>query len=485
MQPANVLLICSDEHDPRYMGCSGHPLVKTPNMDKLAARGTRFTNAYTSSPICVPARASLATGLYPHQNGYWDNAIAYDGRFPSFGHELRRERMRVDSIGKLHYRNASDDTGFDHQYEAMHIHNGVGLIWASVRDPLRIDGRRSPLFDELGPGTSSYNRYDLAITRTAVEWLQQAAGAGAGKPWCLNVGFVAPHMPFVVPQKYLDLYPWQDVPVPDKLLPSAGHPRHPWVEMVATHWDHDTALGMGDRRRMAVACYFELVSFLDEQIGVLVETLERTGALENTRIIYTTDHGDTLGTRGLWNKCTLYRESTAVPMIVAGSGLPQGKVCSTNVNLVDVYPAILDGMGVAHHEGPIPLPGKSLFQLANQPDDPERLGFSEYHALGSPSAGYMLAKGGHKYHHYIGFPAELFDLEADPEELANLAGQPAYAPVVAGFEDALRRMLDPVAVDRRAKADQNEQVRKFGGIEAVQQIGNQTSTATPEKYRMV
>ena len=145
MKPTNTLVICSDEHDPRYMGCSGHPFIKTPNLDRLAARGTRFTRAYTSCPICVPARASLATGRYVYQIGYWDNAIAYDGRIRSWGHRLQENGMRVESIGKLHYRSATDPTGFDEEHEPMHIMDGSGLIWGAVRDPMPDKAGRSPL----------------------------------------------------------------------------------------------------------------------------------------------------------------------------------------------------------------------------------------------------------------------------------------------------------------------------------------------------
>jgi choline-sulfatase len=484
LKPANTLFIFSDEHDARYMGCSGNSFIRTPNLDRLAASGTRFANAWTSSPICVPARASVATGLYAYQNGYWDNAIAYDGKHPSWGHSLRRKGMRAESIGKLHFRNAADDTGFDRQHAPMHIADGIGLIWASVRDPLPQYGRRSTIFDELGPGMSSYNRYDLDITQMAAEWLEERARAPDEQPWHLTLGYVAPHMPFVVPQRYLDLYPREKVPLPSKLLPSQGHHRHPWVEQLARHWDHDAALGTDERRRMAVACYFGLLSFVDEQVGILVETLRRTGLLADTRVIYSTDHGDNLGTRGLWNKSTLYRESTCIPLIVSGQGVPAGKVSRTNVSLVDLYPTFLRGMGVPFDEREKALPGRSLYEIASQPDDEERFGFSEYHALGSPSGAYMLTQGRYKYHYYVGYEPELFDLSSDPEELHNLAADAHMKGVLDSFERALRSRLDPELVDRRAKDDQNALVERYGGAEAVRTMGNQAATATPDKYRM-
>jgi choline-sulfatase len=132
----NVLVVMSDQHNPKVMGCAGHPVVATPNLDALAAAGVRSTAAYTNSPICVPARAAWATGHYVHEIGYWDNAIAYDGRAPGWGHALQRAGIPVESIGKLHYVDADAPTGFDRQIDPMHIMGGIGQVWGSVRDPL-------------------------------------------------------------------------------------------------------------------------------------------------------------------------------------------------------------------------------------------------------------------------------------------------------------------------------------------------------------
>ena len=480
MTPGNVLFIFSDEHDPRYMGCSGHPFVHTPNLDALAARGTRFANAWTPCPVCVPARASLATGRYVHEIGYWDNAIAYDGRVPGWGQRLQAEGMSVEAIGKLHYRSESDPTGFDRQHEPLHILNGIGQLWGSVRDPMPEKAGRSALYDNVGPGTSNYNRYDQRIGDLAEDWLQKRASMSSTQPWLLFVGFVAPHMPLVVPQRYLDRYPLDRIDLP-KLLPRDGYQRHPWIERMANHWDHDATLGSDERRRLAIACYFGLITYLDEQIGRVLETLERTGLAATTRVIYSTDHGDNLGTRGLWNKDVLYREATGIPLIMAGPGI-EHRVCRTNVNLIDLYPTFLDAMGVPLSAAEKTLPGRSLFAIADAPDDPQRAGFSEYHAVGAVTGAFMLTRGRYKYHCYVGYSPELFDLEADPEETCNLAGDLAYEKVIAEFDAALRTMLDPEAVDRRAKDDQNALVARHGGPEAALNKGYPGETPVAQKF---
>ena len=134
--PPNFLIIMSDEHDPRYMGASGDRFIRTPNLDRLAGSGMRFREAYTPSPICVPARAAFATGAYAHDIGYWDNALAYDGAVKGWGHALQDASILVESIGKLHYRSSEDEAGFDQEHLPMHIYNGQGMVWGSVRDQL-------------------------------------------------------------------------------------------------------------------------------------------------------------------------------------------------------------------------------------------------------------------------------------------------------------------------------------------------------------
>jgi choline-sulfatase len=470
-RPRNLLILLSDEHEARHMGCADHALARTPNLDALAARGTRFTHAWTPSPICVPARASLATGRWVHDHGCWDNALAYDGSVRSWGHRLQAAGRRVDSIGKLHYRNGTDPTGFDRQVEPMHIVDGVGQVWGSVRDPLPETMGPSPLLRRIGPGQSEYNDYDLRVTAAAVDWL----GHAPREPWTLFVGLVAPHFPLVVPARYMDHLDIRSLPLP-KLLPRDGHVRHPWVERMVRFSDHDAGLADDHARRLALACYLGLVAFMDEQVGRILAALTASGQADDTYIVYSSDHGDNAGTRGTWNKSLMYRESTGVPLIVAGPDIPAGRVCATQANLVDIFPTVLDAAALPAEPD---LPGRSLLAMARDDDDPARWGFSEYHAVGSPSAAYMLARGQFKYHHYVGYPPELFDLAADPEEVRNLADHPAFAATCADFAAELRRRLDPDATDRRAKDAQNAFVAARGGRAAALKQGPMGATPAP------
>lgn len=466
----NLLFIFSDQHQSTALSCAGHPYVKTPNLDRLAARGQRMTSAYTPCPICVPARASVQTGRHVHETGCWDNAMPYTGTPTGWAHDLAATGMPVESIGKLHFRNVMDDTGFTAQTVSMHVKDGIGMLWGSVRDPMPPRREDVVLFDYIGAGHSSYNIFDEAVTEAATARLRELAASG--QRFFLQAGYVAPHFPLVVPQKYMDMYPEDALPLPD-LMPRDGYVRHPWVETMERFFDTDGEFGADDAlRRRAISAYFGLCSFLDDQVGRLLGVLEETGLAETTTVIYSSDHGEDLGKRGRWGKSHLYREATEVPLIVARPGERPG-TCDTPVSLIDLAPTFLQHFGLSDDS----LPGKSLFDIIDGAPAPDRVAFSEYHAVGAESAGYMIRKGPWKYHYYVGFAPELFDLRSDPDEAVNLAGDPAHAARLAEMEAELRRICDPEATDRRAKADQAALVERHGGREAAYGVG--PTGATP------
>ncbi len=476
MPPTNLVVIMSDEHHPRAMGVAGHPFVQTPNLDRLAASGTRFDAAYCNSPICVPCRASFATGRYVHQLGTWDNAMAYDGSVRGWGHALQENGHRVDSIGKLHYRNETDPTGFDRQYHPMHIYGGYGMVWGALRNgEVNFSERAAKMMDPIGPGYSKYNTYDDRIAAEAERWLADAAANPGDKPWVLYIGFVAPHFPMTVPRDILDLYPVETMPYP-RLHPKNGHPRHPWLQR--GHELHPVDDAFDDARRLlTTACYYGLCTWIDRQVGRVMESLEKTGLAANTRLIYTSDHGDNIGSRGMWGKSTHYDDAAGVPMIMAGPGIAAGRTVHTAVSLVDLAPTITDAVGLPPHDAD--LPGESLFAIAARPDDADRAVFSEYHAFASPSAGFMLRDGRYKLNHYVGYAPELFDMAEDPGEERNLAADPAHAEIIARMNVRLRTICDPEATDARAKADQAALIARWGGPEKAANVGAPGATPAP------
>jgi choline-sulfatase len=468
----NLLIVMSDEHQARAMGCAGHPVAQTPNLDALAERGLRFRNAYTPSPICVPARASFATGLAVHKTRLWDNAMPYDGTIPGWGHALQKGGIAVESIGKLHYRSEEDPAGFDTEHIPMMVAGGHGMVWASIRKAdERVISEGRMLGDYVGPGQSKYTEYDAAVTERTVQWLQCRAASSDARPWCLYVGLVAPHFPLVCPPEFYDLYPPETLPEP-KLHPATGYARHPWIELQNEMMDSEAKFENPDERRRAIAAYFGLTSWMDHNLGRILETLREAGFGDDTTVIYTSDHGDNVGARGLWGKSNHYEESVAVPLIVAGPGIAPG-VCDTPVSLLDLSAEI-----PAHFGLDFACDGIPLSKIADAPVDPERPVFSEYHAAGAVSGAYMLRRGRWKLIHYVGFAPELFDLEADPEETTNRAED--EPDILAQMTASLRAVCDPEATDAQAFADQAAMIAGYGGREAALKLGAPGATPPPK-----
>jgi choline-sulfatase len=479
MKPSNLLIVMDDEHTQKALGCYGHPLARTPNIDALAASGTRFENAYTNCPICIPSRASFATGRYVHEIGAWDNAFPYEGRTPSWGHRLQAAGCRTASVGKLHYRNSDLPTGFDEQMIPLHApNNGVGDIFASVRDNLGLPVRRNNerLSTEIGPGESHYIRYDREVTELACRWLKDAP-TDRDRPWALFVSLTCPHFPFIAPPAFYEMYPLDEISLP-KEGPPGGSAWHPWIKSLHECAPYEAYFDE-EKKRIAIAAYLGMCSFVDSNVGKIVGALGEAGLGDSTRIVFASDHGDNLGARGLWGKSTMYEESVAVPAIVSGPGIPAGKTSATPVSLVDLFPTVLDAAGIEPGEEDRDLPGTSLFEIANAPDNPGREIFSEFHALGAVTGLFMLRRGRFKYIHYTDYPPELFDLESDPEELNDLAGDPSHRGTLRELEAGLRAIADPEEVDRRAKADQAALVERHGGREAVIRMGNSFASPPP------
>jgi len=465
MKPRNLLFIMSDEHSKRVLGCNGHPMIKTPNLDRLSARGVRFADAYCNSPICVPSRASFQTGRYVHDIRFWDNAIAYDGSVPSWAHRLKAAGHRVDAIGKLHFRSPENDNGFTQEHMPLHVVEGVGDPIGMLRDPPPPRKAALKLAADAGCGDSTYQGYDDRITAAAEDWIAARAAKPYGKPWTLLVSLVCPHFPLIARPEWYNMYPEDQVPWPGLYSPKE-RPAHPYVEAMRACQIYDQGFDDPRKVRKAIAAYFGLVSFVDHNVGRLVAALEKHGLSGETRVIYTSDHGDNLGTRGLWGKSNMYEESAAVPMLMAGPEVPEGVTCREPVSLVDSFPTIVDCMGMEPHAEDRDLPGASLMDVVAG-RAPDRTVMSEYHAAGAATGAFMIRKGRFKYVHYVGMPPQLFDLGADPYETRDLGQDPGYRGLVADCEAELRKVVDPEAADRQARADQGARIAKLGGREAI------------------
>jgi choline-sulfatase len=463
MKPKNLLIIMSDEHSPKVLGCHGHPMVRTPNLDALAARGTRFSAAYTTSPVCVPARAAFAAGKYVHQIGFWDNADPYDGSIPSWHHRLRDRGHHVVSIGKLHFR-GGDDYGFSEEMIPMNVVDGKGDLMGLVREDLPERGAAWKIAKWAGPGETPYTFYDREIAARAQIWLREEARKHSERPWVLFVSFVCPHFPLTAPPEFYYQYPLDRIPAP-KQYGEGDRPAHPFLRDYAGSFVYDRYFD-AEKIRKAIAGYYGLCSFLDDNVGQVLRALEQSSLAESTRVLYTSDHGDNLGTRGLWGKSTMYEETAGVPLIVQGADIPVGRVVATPTSHVDVHPFIMDCVGADAGAADDDHPGYSLFDIANGLQPPRTV-LSEYHGMGSTTGAFMIRNGNYKYVHYVSYEPQLFDLQQDPEELHDLAGVANYARVLTECRALLQGLCDPEDVDRRAKARQRELLAQNGGRDSV------------------
>ena len=336
----NLLLIMSDEHAPMFSGPYGHPLVQTPNLDRLAAEGVVFEHAYCNSPLCTPSRMSFMTGRYVHHAGTWDNATPLASDAVTWAHRLRAVGYDVVLSGKQHFSGPDQLHGFRAQL-ARDLHAERGH---PIRDWSQgTTGARRPwgVVERAGPGTTEEIEVDDQVEVAALDYLHDPARQR--QPWALNVSFMAPHFPFVVPQRFWDLYPEAAVDLPT-IPPGHLDNQHPVYQRMRR------AFGLAEFPeelvRRARVGYYGLITYLDEKIGRLLDALEATGQRENTLIAYFSDHGELAGEHGMWRKSNFYEQSVRVPLQLAWPGhLPAGRRVNGVVSLVDLVATIVEGGG--------------------------------------------------------------------------------------------------------------------------------------------
>ena len=440
----------SDEHDPAVAGCYGHSLVQTPNLDRLAAEGVLFENAYCNNPICVPSRMSFLTGKYASDVNVFDNGSPLASEIPTFAHYLEASGYDTTLCGRMHMIGPDRLHGFGRRL-LDDMNDWVRLGKGPVRTP---EARRSSNshVTECGPGPPRWLNYDRTATDLGERFLRDKADNPTAKPWCLVASFMYPHFPLYTPQEYLDIYPTDQIDLPESRAETLEN-QHPAIRQLRHFFHNDEPLS-DETTRTALASYFALVTLTDEHIGRLVHVVDSSALSENTVVIYLSDHGEMAGQHGIWQKQCFYESSVRVPLIVRGPNLAQGIRASQNVSLVDVMPTLLDLA-----ETPIPdeLRGRSLLPALRGDTFSDDVVVAEYHAQGMLSAGYMAKKGNLKYNHYVDHPPQLFDLAADPNEVTNLAGRPDWASPQANLHQELLARLDPEDVDRRAKRNQKLQ----------------------------
>jgi arylsulfatase A-like enzyme len=451
----NVLFLISDDLN-NLLGCYGDPLAKTPNIDKLAKRGVVFEKAYCTFPLCGPSRNSMLTGLYPNSTGIIRNAQVFRQTIPeqvSMPQAFRQQGYLAARIGKLYHYNVPNSIG-------TNGHDDPGS-WELESNPAGIDRLEEhanifSLIPKQFGGTLSWYaspapdaKHTDALEAADAEWILERCAKQKDRPFFLAVGFFRPHTPYVAPKKYFDMHPEKSMPVFQGVkedqadIPEAGLGSYKKEQDQLTD----------DLRRQARQAYNASISFMDTQVGHVVDSLDRLGLSDNTIIVFTSDHGYHVGEHGLWQKMSIFEESARVPLLIVAPGAKKSGVAQSPVSHLDLFPTLADLCGV---KAPANIQGQSLAPMLKDPSVAGRgwaltqvmRGGGQRRAsvttnVGSDGRqffGYSLRTPRYRYTEWDegNKGRELYDHENDPKELTNLAERSEHADTVKDLSTKLR-----------------------------------------------
>lgn len=441
----NVLFIISDDLSAEALGAYGNTQCRTPNIDRLAQEGVRFTRMYTQFPICGPSRACLMSGLYPQQinvlgNTAADNFEEVMGDRPSLAEHFRLNGYHTARTSKIYHMRVPGDItagvdGPDHAESWSERHNFQAPEWMSEGEHAHYSNeklRKDPeehynlgfggAFYVVQGSTDGSEQPDIRATDKAIEIMT----AHKGEPFFMAVGLVRPHVPFVAPAKYFEPYAWETIQLPEKIAGDQDDIPEPGLVKTSE------SMGMQDdleKQKKSLAAYYACVSFMDAQVGRLLDALDDLQLRENTIVVFTSDHGYHLDEHDLWQKVNLHEEGMRIPFIIDAPG-HEPAVAEALAEQIDIYPTLsaLAGLDTPEH-----CAGRSLVPALHDPaavvrDD----------AYGLTRAGQMLRTVTHTYIRYTDGEEELYDMQVDPRQYTNLAGDPANADAL----NLLRQRLE-------------------------------------------
>jgi iduronate 2-sulfatase len=452
----NILFLISDDLN-NLLGCYGDPLAKTPNIDKLAARGVRFDRAYCAFPLCGPSRNALLTGLYPNSTGILANAQIFRQTIPqqqSMPQVFRNAGYFAARIGKLYHYSVPKSIG-------TNGHDDPGS-WELELNPAGVDRlEEEPHIFSLTPGqfggTLSWyaspkgDQYHTdGLMADDAEWVLERCAKRQDRPFFLAVGFFRPHTPYVSPKPYFDLYPEQKMPVVQGVkedqadIPPAGLGSYKKEQDKLTD----------DLRRQCLQAYYASISFMDAQVGRVVNALDRLGLSDNTIIVFTSDHGYHVGEHGLWQKMSLFEESARVPLLIVAPGTAgQGMAVKSPVSHIDLFPTLAELCGL---KTPDNVQGQSLVPMLKDPSVVGRgWAITQVTRGGGPNRATVTRDVGSEGKRFFGYSLrtprwrytewdegkqgrELYDHDADPREITNLANDPKHAKTIEELSQQLR-----------------------------------------------
>jgi len=432
----NILFIQVDQLTAASLGAYGDTISRAPNLDNIANTGSVFESAYCNFPLCAPSRFSMAAGKLCSAIGAYDNAAEMPASVPTYAHYLRAAGYHTALSGKMHFIGPDQYHGFEQRltpdlYPAdfSWVPNWGNEGKRDTNDP------RSVLVSGICERSVQIDFDDL-VTYKAKQFLYDKIRSNDDRPFFLQISYTHPHEPYLCRKEYWDLYEGVDIPMPEvPALPDEKHDAHSLrllrdFGMLGVEFpDEDIA-----RARRA---YYGSISYIDKMIGEISETLNAIGLSDNTAIVFTSDHGEMLGERGMWFKKHFYEPSLRIPLLVNMPGQTPRRI-TTPASLVDLLPTFM-GIAVGEHwasdveelDG-IDLSG--LVKGSDTQDDPNRPIYAEYLAESTPAPLFMIRRGRYKFISSKADPALLFDTASDPTEQINIAGDPSQAQRVEKFQ---------------------------------------------------
>ena len=445
----NILLIMADQLAPQFLTAYGHPVVKSPHIDDICERGVVFDAAYTNFPLCAPSRYSMMTGRLPSHIDAWDNAAELSSEIPTFAHYLSDLGYHTCLSGKMHFCGPDQLHGFESRLTTDVY--PADFSWTPNWDePAKIHQwfHNTDVVKEAGTCIRSNNLdYDDDVTFQAKRYVYDRARDDDESPFCLVVSYIHPHDPYITRPSYWELYRSEEIDLP--LVTVADAPVDAHSARMRDLIGIDRARISNDQIINARRAYYGSISYVDEKIGEIMEALAESGLEENTIIVFTSDHGDMLGERGLWFKMSWFEHSARVPLVICfPSGLSPGR-SSSAVSLVDLLPTLVDlasdGKGLEYH---CAMEGRTLLpHLSGAGGHDEVIG--QYLAEFTTDPIFMVRRGAKKCVLSEGDPPMYFDLSDDPSELNNLATDPAGQKYVDSIWDMIRSRWDVAGMKKR------------------------------------
>lgn len=467
VEKPNILIIMVDQLNGTFFPDGPADFLHAPNLKALAARSARFVNNYTSSPLCAPARASFMAGQLPSRTRVYDNAAEYASAIPTFAHHLRRAGYYTALSGKMHFVGPDQLHGFEERLTTDIYPADFGWTPDYRKPGERIDWWYHNMGSVTGAGVAEITNqmeYDDEVAFLANQKLYQLSRENDDadrRPWCLTASFSHPHDPYVARRKFWDLYEGRNQLLPD-VGPIPFDKQDPHSQRLMLSCDYKQFDISEDDVARARRGYFANISYVDEKVGELIDTLTRTRMLDDTVILFCSDHGDMLGERGMWFKMSFFEGSARVPLMISGPGIEPG-LHRAPVSNLDIAPTLADLAGISMAEIMPWTDGESLVPVIRGAERTAPV-LMEYAAEGSYAPLVGIREGQWKYIHCALDPDQLYDLDADPLELTNLASDPAHAETLARFQAFAQARWD---MDRFDEEVRESQARRWVVYEAL------------------